>query len=174
MPSLQNYNVHMKLGHYIKSIKPLAWLILLGDSVHNFADGLALGAAISQSLSLGISTTIALVFHEVPHELGDFFILLDTGMSWYAALFFNFLSALTAVVGFFVGVAIGMSSEEANGWILSVAAGVFLYISLVDLVRGVVCWWELVWGVVFVVGVAIRVWSSGMVTLVGLTVVGWG
>ena len=110
---------------------------MFGDAVHNFADGLALGAAISQSLSLGISTTIALVFHEVPHELGDFFILLDTGMSWYAALGFNFVSALTAVIGFFVGVAIGVASEEANGWILALAAGVFLYISLVDLVRDV-------------------------------------
>ena len=125
----------LRVGRYFLSIKPLAWLVMLGDGLHNFADGLALGAAISQSLSLGISTTIALVFHEIPHELGDFFILLSTGMTWYAALTFNFISALTAVVGFFVGVAISNVSEEANSWILAIAAGVFLYISLVDLVR---------------------------------------
>ena len=77
---------------------------------------------------------IALVFHEIPHELGDYFILLSTGMSWYMALFFNFVSALTAVLGFFIGVAIGTSNEEANNWILAIAAGVFLYIALVDLV----------------------------------------
>lgn len=124
--------------HYLSNVKPLAWLIVLGDGVHNFADGLALGAAISQSLSLGVSTMIALVFHEIPHELGDFFILLSTGMTWYVALLFNFFSALTAIVGFFVGVAIGTINEEANNWILAVAAGVFLYISLVDLVRRVV------------------------------------
>ena len=53
-------------------MKPLAWVIILGDAIHNFADGLALGAAISQSLSLGISTMIALIFHELPHELGEF------------------------------------------------------------------------------------------------------
>jgi len=55
---------------YLLRIKPLAWLIIFGDAIHNFADGLALGAAITQSLSLGVSTMIALVFHEIPHELG--------------------------------------------------------------------------------------------------------
>ena len=52
-------------------IKPLALVIILGDAIHNFADGLALGAAISQSLSLGVSTMIAIIFHELPHELGE-------------------------------------------------------------------------------------------------------
>ena len=51
-------------------IKPLAWLIIIGDGVHNLADGMALGAAISQSLSLGLSTMFALVFHELSHEFG--------------------------------------------------------------------------------------------------------
>ena len=55
-------------------------------------------------------------------------------MSWYSALTFNFLSALTALLGFFVGVAIGTESQVANGWILAVAAGIFIYIALVDLV----------------------------------------
>ena len=50
----------------------MAWIIVIGDAIHNFADGLTLGAAISQSLSLGLSTTIAIVLHEVPHELGKF------------------------------------------------------------------------------------------------------
>ena len=52
-------------------IKPLAWTIIGGNIVHNFADGLTLGAAISQKLSLGVSTTIAIAFHEIPHELGE-------------------------------------------------------------------------------------------------------
>ena len=61
-------------------------------------------------------------------------ILLSTGLSWYTALIFNFASALTAVIGFFVGVAIGTESEEVNGWILAFSAGLFIYIALVDLV----------------------------------------
>jgi hypothetical protein len=56
---------------WLMRIKPLAWLIIIGDGIHNFADGLALGAAISQSLTLGVSTTIALVLHEIPHEFGE-------------------------------------------------------------------------------------------------------
>ncbi|XP_064396790.1 zinc transporter ZIP6-like isoform X1 [Halichondria panicea] len=132
-PSYESKNLCLKLVYYIRNIKPLAWLIIFGDAIHNFADGLALGAAISQSLSLGVSTMIALIFHEIPHELGDFVILMSTGMTWYVALLFNLFSALTAVVGFFVGVAISTTSEDANGWILAVAAGIFLYIALVDL-----------------------------------------
>lgn len=65
---------------------------------------------------------------------GDFVILLSTGLSWYAALLLNFISALTAVIGFFVGVGIGTKSEEVNGWMLAFAAGLFIYIALVDLV----------------------------------------
>ena len=65
---------------------------------------------------------------------GDYVILLSTGLSWYTALLLNFISALTAVIGFFIGVAISTTSEEVNGWILAFAAGLFIYIALVDLV----------------------------------------
>ena len=66
-------NCFARTWHYLLNIKPLAWLIILGDAIHNIADGLALGAAISQSLSLGLSTMIALALHEIPHELGTDF-----------------------------------------------------------------------------------------------------
>ena len=72
--------------------------------------------------------------HTHTHTTGDYVILLSTGMKWYIALLSNFASALTAVLGFFVGVAIGTNSEEATGWILAIAAGVFIYIALVDFV----------------------------------------
>ena len=61
-------------------------------------------------------------------------ILLSTGLPWYAALVLNFLSSLTAIFGFFVGVTIGTNSDEANEWILTAAVGLFLYVALVDLV----------------------------------------
>ena len=69
--SNKNQSCPKRVWQYFLNIKPLAWLIIFGDAIHNFADGLALGAAIAQSLSLGIGTLIALVFHEIPHELGE-------------------------------------------------------------------------------------------------------
>ena len=71
LPYLRLYCTQGCLGR-LRSVRPLAWIIIFGDSIHNFADGLTLGAAISQSLSLGLSTTIAIVLHEIPHELGEF------------------------------------------------------------------------------------------------------
>lgn len=119
-------------------IKPVAWLIILGDGLHNFADGLALGAAIAQSVALGLGTMVALIFHEIPHELGDYAILLKSGIHWCTALFFNFCCSLTSVLGFFIGVAISAYSDQANGWILAIAAGLFIYIALVDLLPEIV------------------------------------
>ena len=65
---------------------------------------------------------------------GDYAILLSTGMKWYIAAFYNLVSALTAVVGMFIGVAIGNVSEVATSWIFVIAAGIFLYVALVDMV----------------------------------------
>lgn len=61
-----------KKKNFFLRIQPMAWLIILGDAFHNFADGLALGAAIVQSLTLGVSIMFALLFHEIPHELGEY------------------------------------------------------------------------------------------------------
>jgi len=65
---------------------------------------------------------------------GDFAILLSSGMRWYVALIYNSLSAITAIIGVFIGVAIGSSEEDTTPWILSITAGIFLYVALVDLV----------------------------------------
>ena len=65
---------------------------------------------------------------------GDFAILLSSGMKWYVALMYNFLSAVIAIIGMFVGVGIGHASEDSTPWVLAFAAGVFLYVALVDLV----------------------------------------
>ena len=66
--------------------------------------------------------------------LGDFAILLSSGMKWYVALMYNTLSAAAAIIGMFIGVAIGNANEDATLWILAITAGVFLYVALVDLV----------------------------------------
>ncbi|KAL5500291.1 hypothetical protein EMCRGX_G011827 [Ephydatia muelleri] len=134
---LENHTLRASTSCF-REIKPLAWLLITGDSIHNFTDGVALGVAISSSLSLGISTAIALVLHEIPHELADFAILISTGMKWYVAFLLNFLHSLAAMVGFFVGVAIGTNSEAAVDWILTATIGIFLYISLVDLLPSII------------------------------------
>lgn len=107
-------------------------MILLSDGFHNFCDGLAIGASFAASIGTGLSTSVAVFCHELPHELGDLAILLKSGMKLKWALFLNFLSALTCFLGFFIGIAIG-STLIVRQWILSVTAGMFLYVGLVDM-----------------------------------------
>ncbi len=123
-------------------------MVLIGDGIHNFADGLAIGAAFSQDLVLGITTTLAVAFHELPHELGksdlkrsshtkiyligDYAVLIQSGFTHYRAILWNFLSATTAIIGFFIGAALS-SNANIRQWIFAVTIGMFLYIALVDL-----------------------------------------
>ncbi|CAF0902775.1 unnamed protein product [Adineta steineri] len=116
----------------IKTIKSTGWMVLIGDGIHNFADGLAIGAAFSQDLILGMTTTLAIAFHELPHELGDYAVLIQSGFTHYRAVLWNFLSATTAIIGFFIGAALS-SNDDVRQWIFAVTIGMFLYIALVDL-----------------------------------------
>ena len=84
-------------------IPTVASLILVGDGIHNFVDGIAIAAAFSASLRTGLSTSIAILLHELPHELGDFAIFIASGIGYRKALLLNLLSALTAFIGFFLG-----------------------------------------------------------------------
>lgn len=113
-------------------LRLLPYMITLGDGLHNFADGLALGAAFSSSWKTGVATSLAVFCHEVPHELGDFAALLHAGLSAPRALLLNLVSALTAFVGLYVALAVGVG-EESESWILAVAIGLFLYVALCDM-----------------------------------------
>ncbi len=110
-----------------------AWLILLGDAVHNFIDGLALAAAFSESIPLGIATAVAVFSHELPQEVGDFAILLSGGFSARRAFAYNLLSALAALLGAVGGYFFFEELHEVAPVMMALSAASFLYIALADL-----------------------------------------
>lgn len=117
-----------------KTLSAVAWMVVMGDGLHNFTDGMAIGAAFSNSIAGGFSTAIAVFCHELPHELGDFAVLLKAGMSARKAVYYNILSSVLSLFGMILGIIVG-ETPEASAWIFACAAGMFIYISLVDMVR---------------------------------------
>ncbi|XP_041827766.1 metal cation symporter ZIP8 [Melanotaenia boesemani] len=122
---------HWLRGKHITSIRTVAWMITLSDALHNFIDGLAIGASFTVSVMTGFSTSTAIVCEEFPHELGDFVILLNAGMSVPQAIFFNLLSAMSCYFGLVFGILLG--SNFAPNVIFAIAGGMFLYIALADM-----------------------------------------
>lgn len=104
----------------------------MGDGLHNFTDGMAIGAAFSGSMAGGFSTAVAVFCHELPHELGDFAMLLKAGMTMKQALFYNLLSSVLCILGNAFGVMLG-NTPYASSWVFALAAGMFIYIALVDM-----------------------------------------
>lgn len=115
-----------------QDISTVAWMIILGDGLHNFIDGISIGAAFSESILSGVSISVAVICEEFPHELGDFAVLISSGMTVRQALGYNFLSACTCYLGMAVGIILGDVTDGAS-YISALAAGVFLYIALVDM-----------------------------------------
>jgi len=116
------------------AIHPVGYMNLFADGVHNFIDGTIIGASYLVSLPVGIATTLAVIFHEIPHELGNFFVLLYAGFTKTRALFFNFLTGLFAILGTLVALLVGSRVEHFSLLMLPLAAGGFIYIAGSDLV----------------------------------------
>jgi len=116
------------------SIHAFTYLNLIGDSVHNFTDGLVIGASFIISTHFGIITTLVIVMHEIPQEIGDFGVLIYGGFSTFKALYYNFLVALTCVLGTIGGYFISGRMQNFSPFLLSFTAGGFIYIAACDLV----------------------------------------
>jgi zinc and cadmium transporter len=115
-------------------IMPFSYLILVSDAVHNFIDGLIIAASFVSSFSIGIITTLVVALHEIPQEIGDFGILIYGGIKKRRALFLNFLSAVSVVLGGAVGYFISEKVESLIFFLLAFAAGGFIYIASSDLI----------------------------------------
>jgi zinc and cadmium transporter len=111
-----------------------AYMNLFGDAVHNLIDGLIVGGSYLASIPVGVSTTLAVIFHEIPQELGDFGVLIHGGFNKTKALRFNFLTALTAVLGAVIALFLGAIMEGFIPLLIPFAAGNFIYIAGSDLI----------------------------------------
>jgi zinc and cadmium transporter len=121
------------VGHK-KHVHAFVWMNLIGDSVHNFIDGLIIAASYIVSVPVGIATTSAVILHEIPQEIGDFGVMIHGGFSKIKALSFNFITALTAVLGVIVVFILDARIEHLNTFLIPFAAGHFIYIAASDLV----------------------------------------
>ena len=117
-----------------KDVHTFTYLNIIGDSVHNFTDGVIIAIAFLNSTAVGIATTIAIVAHEIPHELGNFAILLYGGFSRLKATIYNFISALTAVIGALAAYYYSTKIQNINFYITSLAIGGLIYIATTDLI----------------------------------------
>lgn len=115
-------------------IHPFTYLNLVGDGIHNFIDGLIIGASFFVDTKVGIVTTYAIILHEIPQELGDFGVLLYGGFSKFKALAYNFLSAATAILGTIIGYIFASQVSGFSNALLPIAAGGFIYIASCDLI----------------------------------------
>lgn len=115
-------------------VHAVTYLNLVGDGFHNFIDGIVIAASFIVSLKLGVVTTVAIILHEIPQELGDFGVLVYGGFSKKKALICNFLSALVAIIGAVCGYFLTDFSHGSTNIILPITAGGFIYIAASDLI----------------------------------------
>ena len=125
---------HCHIPHSKEHAHPFAVMNLFGDGVHNFIDGLIIAASYLASIPVGIATTIAVILHEIPQEIGDFGVLLHGGFSRGKAIIFNFFTALTSIIGAIVALIISSYTENITSIAIPFAAGAFIYIAGSDLI----------------------------------------
>jgi zinc and cadmium transporter len=131
---LEKYFYWRHCHNGICDVHAFTYLNLIGDGIHNFTDGLVIGASFIVTIHFGIITTLVIIFHEIPQEIGDFGVLIYGGFSKFKALFYNFISALTCVIGTIVGYYLSGNIKSFSPFLLLFTAGGFIYIAACDLV----------------------------------------
>jgi len=161
--------IHWRHCHILTSDKhphPFAIMNLFGDGVHNLLDGIIIGASYLVSIPVGVATTLAVIFHEIPQEIADFGVLIHGGFSKGRALFLNFITALSAVLGVVAVVVIGSSVEPLVIPLVFLAAGGFIYIAGSDLIpemhKEVRITHSVIQVITFAAGVAVMVLLLGL------------
>jgi len=132
--SMEKYFYWRHCHNGVCDVHAFTYLNLIGDGLHNFIDGIVIAVSFTVSLKLGAVTTLAVIFHEIPQELGDFGVLVYGGFTKRRALFYNFLSALTAMAGAIIGYLISDIAAGFSNFILPFTAGGFIYIATSDLI----------------------------------------
>ena len=125
---------HHHATQHPEIIAPFSYLILVSDGIHNFIDGLIIAASFMVSLPLGTATVLAVVFHEIPQEIGDFGVLVYGGFKKAKALLLNFLSGILAILGGIAGFLLSEKIGSSVIFLLPFAAGNFIYIACSDLI----------------------------------------
>ena len=129
--------VHWRHCHMATTLNhphPVGLMNLIGDGLHNFIDGLNIAGSFLVSINLGLATTLAVIAHEIPQEIGDFGILIHAGYSRLKALLLNFASAITAILGVLLALIIGVQAASFTSFIIPFTAGGFIYIATADLI----------------------------------------
>ncbi|MDO8623834.1 MAG: ZIP family metal transporter [bacterium] len=125
---------HHSHGSHDEKIHSMVYLTIIGDALHNFLDGVIIAASFLVSIPVGIATATAVIFHEIPQEIGQFAILVHGGWSREKALLYNFFSALTAILGAVLMLLFAQSFTEAPALLLGLGAASFIYIAMSDLI----------------------------------------
>jgi zinc transporter ZupT len=131
---LETVGLHAHHEWQGKGVAPVAFIIIFSEALHNFIDGLSIGAAFSENVIEGLSLSLAIVCEEFPHKLGDFAIMIGAGMPFKMAIISNLISSSFIYGGVALGIVLG-EEFHASIWIYGIAGGMFLYISVCDMVN---------------------------------------
>jgi zinc and cadmium transporter len=116
------------------TVKRFVYLNVIGDGIHNLLDGMIIAASFFIGIPVGIATTVAVIFHELPQEIGDFGVLVYGGLTRYKALFINFFSALAALFGVLLSNYFSIHIENFASFLIALSAGGFIYLAASELI----------------------------------------